>query len=842
MDILSLSPFPTAAVAWCAADGRAALTVVCKATYALAPGVSRLAEVQEPIHEHDTHWDDDPEKSVVAPGDLAPFKPRADVVLVGNAYAPEKTPVRSLVARLAVGEVDKTVEVFCQRLFSPDGEIRAGALWTRMALRWERAAGGPDTWNPVGISSDAPADKFGQRSLPNLQRPGVHITRPSDILAPTGFGPLAQRWLVRRERLGHYQDRWSDEAWAQIPLGDDFDWLFFQAAPPDQQTDALRADVRLVLENLHPDHPRFVTDLPGVAPRAFVDVPGHPPWDLPLTADTLWIDTARSICTLTWRGQLALSQPDAPGRVVVALEQPGQTPTWAEIATLLAAREARPATVVPALRPGVQAPAPRVDDGEPTLRKVPLTGDVTRTALHEMPFAAKPFRGSSLGEVTISAVMSVPAHALPFQRLTPGGISVAAVAAGPVTRPALGGPRRTVEMRGVAPAVLPAWLAASASTAPVHEVLASPRPPTNEVLAAPLLATVVAPPALVTHAGARMPVGAPDARDLARAAYIGAAEASDAAAERFAGGSSVRDHRATPSGDSPAVKAAPKEPPAATAPAIELLWFDASEGNRLRSNPSWAKFLSPRQPAKKSSSVLGLSFGAGADAEPPGMTRADVLRIFTQMTPMTGEEARKAMTEAYGPGGGSTAPFLLLQGELELRFDEDLELRMVIEVASPLAANDKKLKELLDAADDALRTRALRSTDVLEGFITRLREAWGRANRHLSADYLAAQTERVLLNQRSYQLRSVLDASCIRSLLVSVEMGGKMPVYLPQSAAGKLPLFSRFPARVLAEGHPQQDQYEAHPVALRAIALGRVLSPTWKPGGDAPPQRASRPG
>lgn len=838
MDILSLSPFSAGAVAWRPADGRAALTVVCKATYTLAPGVCRLAEEQEPLHERDTHWDDDPLKSVVAPGDLAPFKPRAEVVLVGNAYAPEKKHLRSLVARLAVGDIDKSVEVFCQRLFSPDGEIRVGALWTKMALRWERAAGGPDTWNPIGISSDAPPDVFGQRSLPNLQRPGVQITRLTDILAPTGFGPLAERWLVRRERLGPHGEGWSDGGWTQIPLGDDFDWLFFQAAPPDQQTAALTADARLVLENLHPDHPRLVTNLPGVAPRAFVDLPGHPPWDLPLTADTLWIDTARSICTLTWRGQLALEQPDAPGRVVIALEEPGQPPSWAAIAPLLAEGKARPASVVLALRPDAEAPA---DHGEATNRKVPWAGDVTRTAIYEKPEAGLPFRGPSLREVTMSAVMPNHAHPLPFQRPTPGRISPAAVAVELESQPMPQGPRRTVEMRGVTPAVLPDWLAASAPTAPVQEVLASPLRPAAEVVAPPSLATVVALPALVPHEG--MPLGVPGARDLAGAAYIGAAEASDAAAGRFDQGSSRRDHRATSSGD-PVVKATPKDasaPPAPPAAAIELLWFDASEGHRLRGNPSWAKFFAPRQPAKKSSSILGLSFGADADEEPPGMTRADVLRIFTNMTPMTGDEARKAMTEAYGPGGGSTAPFLLLQGDLELRFDEDVELRMIIEVASPLAANDKKLKELLDAADDALRTRALSSPEVLEGFTARLREAWGKSNKHLSPDYLAAQTERVLLNQRSYQLRSVLDASCIRSLLASVEMGGKMPVYLPQSAAGRLPLFSRFPARVLAEGHPQQDQYEAHPVALRAIALGRVLSSTWKPGGDATPPKASRP-
>ena len=32
-----------------------------------------------------------------------------------------------------------------------------------------------------------------------------------------------------------------------------------------------------------------------------------PPVELPLTADTLWIDTNRGVCTVTWRGQLRLT-------------------------------------------------------------------------------------------------------------------------------------------------------------------------------------------------------------------------------------------------------------------------------------------------------------------------------------------------------------------------------------------------------------------------------------------------------------------------------------------------------------------------------------------------------
>lgn len=47
---------------------------------------------------------------------------------------------------------------------------------------------------------------------------------------------------------------------------------------------------------------------------------------------------------------------------------------------------------------------------------------------------------------------------------------------------------------------------------------------------------------------------------------------------------------------------------------------------------------------------------------------------------------------------------------------------------------------------------------------------------------------------------------------------------LPAALAKQLPLFHRFPARLLAEAFPQQDQLDPGPVALRVVALGRVVA------------------
>src|SRR4051794_3274115 len=123
MALVSSGPLPVSSVLWQARPSTWGLTVVCKATFTLAPSEWPLAPAQEPICEEDTHRDSDAARSLREASDLAPFKQAADVVLVGHAYAPGGKPVKSLVARLLLGEIDKPIQVFCDRLFTQQGEL-----------------------------------------------------------------------------------------------------------------------------------------------------------------------------------------------------------------------------------------------------------------------------------------------------------------------------------------------------------------------------------------------------------------------------------------------------------------------------------------------------------------------------------------------------------------------------------------------------------------------------------------------------------------------------------------------------------------------------------------------
>jgi hypothetical protein len=319
VDVESTCPLRVGSILWQPRAGLWALTVVCKATFALSPGASALAPDQDPPNEADEPWNDDPRASLRRASDLAPFKRRAEVLVVGSARAPRRQPVSSLLVRIVVGSVDKAVEVHADRAWGDGGQLREGAPFVEMPLVWERAAGGPETWNPVGMRADAPPDAYGQVPLPNLQPPGFQVTRHGEPIPPAGLGPLSTAWPARSARLGRHAAGWDHRRWNDRPMPQDIDQAFFNAAPPDQQTDDLRLGERIMLAGLHPDHPRLATSLAGVSLSAVVERAGAAPRALVLRCDTLTIDADRGVCNVVWRGQVTLAQPDERGRVVIAL-------------------------------------------------------------------------------------------------------------------------------------------------------------------------------------------------------------------------------------------------------------------------------------------------------------------------------------------------------------------------------------------------------------------------------------------------------------------------------------------------------------------------------------------
>ena len=920
MQIIAIPPFVTGSVTWHEQPGQWTLTVVCKVTYALQPGTSVVATEPEGINERDNHWDDDPGKGVYAPGDLAPYKPRPEVVLVGSAFAPRREPVRSLFARLVVGGVDKSIEVTGPRTITRDGSVSEAQKWTQMPLRYERAAGGDDSWNPVGIDPSV-VDTYGRRALPNLQPPGLMDAENARVIPTVGFGPIASRWLVRSAKLGALVGAFAENTWTETPLGSEFDGSYFQAAPSDQLVDELRPDEPILLENMHPEIERFSTRLPGLRPHMRVEIEGLPPWEPDFAADTLWIDTSRAIATLTFRAQIPLDGRDQPGRIFIGSEYPGEpvrfpeppraapepqpsrddddldlTQTTADSLQGLGINPLPFAAASPALpfAPGAAAPKPpqpppqqKQPPPQPPLQGPPRPPappeDLHDTAVFHgeirnamptwlagtntpkpaaAPAAAPaptpaPARAPAAPPPPITQLrrplddtqpLHAPPAAAPPQPIPIPPPVVAPPQPIPAPQPHLAPAPLRPPMQSLPGVVVPH----SAPPAPALPIPPPPvaRPTGTTVGQAAVLAAQKARPAPEPPQASAPPSspiekdrsrpGKSDPRVLATAAFLGAAEASNAAATAPSEDERDKERRE---------KNLAQAPAAASAPAgflVDLLWFAPELPPRLLDHEAWKPLFEPTPAAPEAPAEAASEdpwndseeWDPEAPAPKPKKKpepkkektaeekakddRSRVSRVLTRAQPTLDVES--ALFSAINDDGVLDPPLLVVAGELELPFDEVEQLKVLSSAAAPLAVGDKKLKETLDLANDALGTPLGSSAEVASNFSLRVREAWAKANRMLPPDYIDVHSRRVLLEQRKYQKRELSGAEWIRALLHGPMADKGIPTYLPIELAKKLPLFSRFSARLVVEALPQQDQSESQVVALRVLALARTVA------------------
>ena len=251
----------------------------------------------------DIHAGDDLNKSLVYASDFAPFKERADLVLVGTAYAPSHKSTQALEVLMRVGRVRKSLYVVGDREWK-----RRFFFWTKvskpnpfvsMPLSYEFAYGGPGyKKNPLGR---------GWRSgrAPNIEHEKRLSTGPRDNIHPAGFAPIPAHWEPRRNMMGTYKGKWLKERWPWFP--EDFDWRYFNAAPADQQMEGyLRGDEELEFENLHPKHSIYKSRLPGLRTRCFLNERlqnGELLFrEVPMNLDTLWINMEEEKLILVWRG------------------------------------------------------------------------------------------------------------------------------------------------------------------------------------------------------------------------------------------------------------------------------------------------------------------------------------------------------------------------------------------------------------------------------------------------------------------------------------------------------------------------------------------------------------
>lgn len=290
------------------------LTIVVKGTFDFTvDGSAVLAEKQIPIAFADEMSEQGETRFEM---DLAPYKPRADVLLLGKAYAPHSTPARCVDVTLRVGRISKTLRIFGDRGWDTGGLLGGATPTTaqpfaQMELCYARAYGGVDAVNggacvenPIGkgcIAEKAKKKTAQGRSLPNIEDPDRLIADIEDRPMPVGFGAVGKGWQPRVKHLGTFGEKWKTERAPKMP--EDCSFEFYNTAPRDQQVEGyLRGGEAIELINLTPDG-RLVSKVPSVPLQVTVNRRHVLDSEaVGMHLDTLYLLPDENCMMLIWRG------------------------------------------------------------------------------------------------------------------------------------------------------------------------------------------------------------------------------------------------------------------------------------------------------------------------------------------------------------------------------------------------------------------------------------------------------------------------------------------------------------------------------------------------------------
>jgi len=263
-------------------EGQPCMSVIVKGTFAIPEetgATAPLADEQLPLWEEDHHFDGDASASVQFEADTVPYKPAADIVLVGHGYAPGGRPTTRVDVLLRVGSHKHFLRIVGDRHWTFPSRMLMKPLisepqpFTTMPLRYERAFGGFDRVgagyceaNPLGqgfIAAKA-RDAVHEKPLPNIEDPHQPITAWSDHPRPVGFGFYGKTWAPRGAFSGTEAGLADPDPMLGLPS--DFTPKFFNGAHPDLQVSGyLQGNEEVELFNLTPDGPRAF-HLPGITP------------------------------------------------------------------------------------------------------------------------------------------------------------------------------------------------------------------------------------------------------------------------------------------------------------------------------------------------------------------------------------------------------------------------------------------------------------------------------------------------------------------------------------------------------------------------------------------------
>ncbi len=340
-----------------APDGSPILSVIGKRTYKFASGKTAwLDDEQIEIVEADEFWGEgNPQSNALRlESDLIAYKPLTDVILIGKAHVPGGKKIDQLTVGIQVGNARKIARVFGDRkvfVTATGLAFSAPEPFSEMPLDFSRAYGGLDTksdpgftWsylkNPVGrgFTVKKIPQAVQDLLLPNIEDPERLLTPQNLAIGkyenwagapePVAFGCINKNSHPRFTWAGLPPEEWTkSEAERQRALHAApevgtpnsrqpsqvppmLNPQFFNGAAPGMRFPYLHGDETIKMAFMDADTPQFSFQLPGIKPKAWLDV-GEGPESMAMVLQTAVIYKATNQIALTWRGCAYYGGPES---------------------------------------------------------------------------------------------------------------------------------------------------------------------------------------------------------------------------------------------------------------------------------------------------------------------------------------------------------------------------------------------------------------------------------------------------------------------------------------------------------------------------------------------------
>lgn len=295
--------------------------VLAKAVFRLtADGQTRAQEPPPEISYEDVFEGDPASSALVMEQDIAPFKPKTDLIIRGTARSFEEEP-----------RPDWPVSISIADVLNHSFHVRGPSRWLRPVLGWKLSQ--PDLvttvpltyalayggqceegeytrffeQNPAGIGF---MTETAARDIEGFVAPQIGLlaefmaAKPFDAMQVVGTMPVAKTWLPRRSSAGTFDDAWQQNRHPRMPK--DYDLAFWNAASPRLQAKPhLTGDEKISLTGISHKRETVTLRLPG-AQLALRSTTTPDAKVLPLILDTVdldveAVDDGTVSITLLWR-------------------------------------------------------------------------------------------------------------------------------------------------------------------------------------------------------------------------------------------------------------------------------------------------------------------------------------------------------------------------------------------------------------------------------------------------------------------------------------------------------------------------------------------------------------